>query len=271
MHNAAHSCHYPSRLVRRLTEMGIIGKPVSADQFAESVGSLLDFSGSVTLSNMLGELSHAPVEPGGNTPETIKSEFLKSHAGLVRDIVKSFIPRLGSSRNRLPSPSEFFANCMLKDVFSKSSGAGMPNSAAAYAPYRKHYLSIQGQLAIASERLRMKMARDVAGLSPMLAGLAGMDKGLGDAFYDLQSQLLGRIPEYLEHHFTHLLSKNWMILPAGSDVSHLAPWMAPGGWISLFCDQMQELLFAELELRLLPVVGMIEAACNSKRDWTETL
>lgn len=244
--------------------MGIIGAPVLADHFAEHVGSLLDLSGSVTLSNMLGELSHAPVELSGNTPETIKDAFLKAHAGLVRNIVKRFIPRLGASRNRLPTPSDFFANCMLKDVFPTASGTGIPNSATAYAPYRKQYLTVQGQLAIASQRLRMEMAQAVAGLSPSLAGLAGLDRGLGDAFYHRQHQLLGRIPELLEHHFGHLLTTHWQTLPDGLDVSHLAPWMAPGGWVALFCDQMQELLLAELELRLLPVLGMIEAACDGR-------
>ncbi len=263
MSNAEYSCFHASRLLRRLTEMDVIGAPVVTDYFAERVGSLLDLSGSVMLSNMLGELPHATVESTGITPEAIKDAFLMAHAGLVRDIVKRFVPRGGPSRYRLPSPSEFFANCMLKDVFSTLPGAGIPNSAAAYAPYRNHYLTIQGHLSVVTQRLHMKMGQAVAGLSPKLAGLAALDRGLGDAFYHRQHHLLGRIPELLEHHFEHLLVTNWQTLSDRPSVSDLAPWMASGGWISMFGDQMQELLLSELELRLLPVLGMIEMACES--------
>jgi Protein of unknown function (DUF3348) len=36
-------------------------------------------------------------------------------------------------------------------------------------------------------------------------------------------------------------------------------WIKPGGWLSAFCIEMRELLLAELEVRLQPVVGMINA------------
>ena len=59
--------------------------------------------------------------------------------------------------------------------------------------------------------------------------------------------------------FNRLLRTHWQTLPEDSDAADLDVWMAPGGWIALFCSRMQELLMAELELRLQPVVGLIES------------
>lgn len=236
------------------------------DRFSERVGGLLDLAGSVTLSNMLGELGKVPFKPTGITPGAIEDAFVKERTTLVRDIVQRFVPSLGPSRNRLPSLAEFHANCMLQDGFTISRGAVTPNAAAAYAPYRKHYLTLQGRLALASHRLRMRTAKAIAGLSPMLAGLASLDQALGDALYHRQRQSLDRIPIFLEQHFNRLLLSQWQALPSRPEIGDLAPWMAPAGWISSFCGQMQALLLAELEIRLQPVVGLIESTREAGID-----
>ena len=259
VHNTPSSCLHASRLVRRLTEMEMSGSPVLKHQFSERFGQLMDFSGAVALSKMLGELPNVPVEPTGRTSAGIKDAFFKERATLVGDIVKRFVPRNGHARNRLPTLTEFHANCTLKDVFDITHGAGGPNTAAAFAPYRKRYVALQGKLALSSHRLRVQTAEAMAGISPELARLASLDKGLCDALAARQRQYFDVIPTLLEQHFHHLLNTHWQTLPGTSDACDLASWMAPGGWIPSFCGQMQELLLAELEIRLQPVLGLIES------------
>jgi hypothetical protein len=41
-----------------------------------------------------------------------------------------------------------------------------------------------------------------------------------------------------------------------------ALWMQPGGWLANFCRELQGVLLAELDLRLQPTVGLIEALSN---------
>ena len=38
-----------------------------------------------------------------------------------------------------------------------------------------------------------------------------------------------------------------------------ARWMQPGGWLARFCADMQRVLLAELDLRLMPVAGLVAA------------
>ena len=38
-----------------------------------------------------------------------------------------------------------------------------------------------------------------------------------------------------------------------------ARWMQPDAWLARFCAEMQRVLRAELELRLMPVVGLLAA------------
>ena len=259
MHNTTSSCLHASRLVRCLTEMEISGEPVLPEHFSEKVGRLLDLSGAVALSKMLGELRRPSFNPSETKPAAIKDAFMRERAALVREIIKRLVPGDGSSRNRLPSLEEFYANCILKDVFSTSGGNETPNCAAAFAPYRKHYLTLQGQLGLATHRLRVRTAESIAGLSPVLAGLAALDKGLGDVLYHRQQRFFGRIPTLLEQRFNDLLHTYWPTLPNSPEACDLATWMAPGGWLFSFCGQMQEMLLAELEIRLQPVLGLIES------------
>jgi len=46
---------------------------------------------------------------------------------------------------------------------------------------------------------------------------------------------------------------------AGAPPDDLAQWMQPGGWLARFCAEMQRVLLAELDLRLMPVAGLAAA------------
>jgi hypothetical protein len=74
------------------------------------------------------------------------------------------------------------------------------------------------------------------------------------------------IPGLLEQHFCHLLLTHWQTLPESPAAADLAPWMDSGGWIKTFYGQMQELLLAELEIRLQPVLGLIESIFETAID-----
>lgn len=249
---------YASRLVRQLTRMGIPGTSILPERFAERAGALLDLSGAVTLSKTLAEPIPDPMRPSAASAAAIRDTFLKERSHLVQGIVKRFVPPFGTARNRLPSANELHAHCLETDAFA--SAPVLPNCDAAFAPYRKHYLTLHGRLATASQRQRLLTVEAIAGLSPMLAGLAALDKGLGEAFYHRQRLILDRIPTLLERHFRRLLQTRWQALPERPRACDLAPWLASGGWIHHFCGQMQELLLAELDIRLQPAMGLIETA-----------
>lgn len=45
----------------------------------------------------------------------------------------------------------------------------------------------------------------------------------------------------------------------GASPDDPARWMQPGGWLVRFCAEMQRVLLAELDLRLMPVAGLVAA------------
>ena len=46
---------------------------------------------------------------------------------------------------------------------------------------------------------------------------------------------------------------------SGAPPDDPARWMQPGGWLVRFCAEMQRVLLAELDLRLMPVAGLVAA------------
>lgn len=267
---------YPlaARLPRRLSRVGVSAAPVAPESVSERIGSLLDLTASVSLSKALGGLDGLgfdanPTTSGQTTSDQTASDVIKKavveeHARLASHIVARFRPQAGSSRNKLPTLTEFHANCMDRDSFSIPMEPDTPNCSAAFSPYRKTYLATQGKLDIACHRLRLNTARAVARLSPDMNRIASLDNTLGNIFYHGQQQSFSRIPILLETHFGHLLSGQWKTLSRKNpEADDLAPWFAPGGWVILFCERMRDLLLAELELRLQPVLGLVESTDRS--------
>jgi hypothetical protein len=248
-----------TRLVQRLTELEVTGDQISQHQSSDRFGDLLSLHDCVNLSEMLAEFSAIPFEPTRTSIEAIKDEFIRGHAALVDFIVRSFSLRAGRARGKLPTPEAYHSHCRLTQVYATTGSGLSKNHTAAYEPYRKFYLGRQETLAIKIYHLRSRMAEAITGGSPQLAQLASLDKGVGDALAVQSQQILAMIPNLLGRRFKRLLDAHWHELPSGPAVSDLEPWMKSGGWISKFCAEMQEMLLAELEIRLLPVLGLIEA------------
>ncbi len=98
------------------------------------------------------------------------------------------------------------------------------------------------ELAVGPLRVRVRKALAMA--SPALAALAELDAVMEKALGERERALLAGIPALLERRFARLLA-------AGEEV----PEAAPG----VFGQELQTVLLAELEVRLLPVAGLVEA------------
>jgi hypothetical protein len=121
--------------------------------------------------------------------------------------------------------------------------------AADFLPYHRYYLAHQRDMAPPSRRCAPACEPrwpPVAG-APQLAALDGvLDQALAPASAPARhrapaaggvssncTRRTGRPPE-----------------PATT-----RPWLQPGGWLATFCQDMQAVLLAELDLRLQPVAG----------------
>ena len=238
---------YSSSLIRFLADLALVDKHETAHAFAEKLGDWLDFRNAIALHGVLG----APVStPARQTtarvptlPASAAEDMAKSRAALNQSIIDSFSARRTRARTRLPEPSF--------DPSLKPS--------AAYEPYRRYYLALQRDLETGVRPLRSRMRRVLAQASPELRRLAALDEALESILAERESKLLAKIPALLETRFKRLLKEHQKTLADAQLNDSQAYWAASDSWLAQFCQELQMALQAELDIRLLPTQGMLEA------------
>jgi hypothetical protein len=128
-----------------------------------------------------------------------------------------------------------------------------------YAPYRRRHLEHQRRMESRIGALRGQVREALAAATPRLAQLAALDAAMAQAFGEREQRLLAALPALLERRFERLLEAHRGALQGEGRADDPAAWRRPGGWLDAFERAWQQVLLAELELRLQPVAGMIEA------------
>ncbi|MEH6582839.1 MAG: DUF3348 family protein [Halioglobus sp.] len=227
-----------SRLVRFLSDLTLPDVQVTHRQFSERLAQLIDLPDSIALASAHGNLTTLPFEPASASGEEIREEFLQARTSMLQKVISSFAPGSGTSRIRLPA-----------------STAGIPLADEARAePYLKFYMAHQRQMDFAVQNLRGRVREALTGLSPQLAQLAALDTALGDTLSIHARKFFATVPRLLEQRFSALVDEFQHKPPLSQD--------QPNDWPQLmqrFGVEMQGLLLAEVEARLLPVLGMVEA------------
>lgn len=262
MVSSAHASLYGSRLIRLLRGLADDAPDPTLQNFAISFGRLADLSGSMTLLNAheaIDDLDHGPTETSGSSA---KAEFMKVRAALIRSVVMSFVPPQGLTPVRmvkLPTAEKLHSHYQATGVY----GAARPwlpkVYAAAFDPYASFYVARQRDLALKVRRLRALQRKLLAQVSQRHAQLAALDEALDDALSLRTEELFAVIPKLLAGRFGKLAFEATGALPKRATSRDLEPWLSPGGWIVEFCSEMRELLLAELEVRIRPVIGLVES------------
>jgi len=235
---AVHQSLDGSRLVRYLAELQVSGAATPQQQLAQRLGALIDLPDSIKLSGAHAKLQRLEFEPTGFPREDIKREFLRMRMAMVQSVVRTFAPRPGPSRIKLPAPEATPA----------------VDPAEAYEPYRKFYTGHQRDMDFRVQQLQSQLREAATGLSPELARLAALDKALGETLVAHTRKFLAVIPQLLGKHFTHLHHEYQQPIEAPQDTGK--------DWTQChkrFCADMQGLLLAEIETRLMPALGLVEA------------
>lgn len=226
-----------SRLVRFLAELAVSNIAHTRKGFAQRFGQLIDLSDSINLSNVHGELRRMKFEPLDITRDTIHQEFLRVRQSVVQNVIKSFAPHRGPSAVRVAFP-----NVSIDDD-------------ATFEPFQRFYLAHQREIDLRTQYIQSYVRDGVAGLSPTLAKLSALDSAVGDTLAAHTRKAFAVIPKLLAKRFEHLLEEHQQgALPLEEDQNQ-----KPAPWLKTLRSDMQGLLLAELEVRLLPVLGLIEA------------
>ena len=221
-----------------LVELAVSDAEVSHQHFAQRLGQLIDLSDSVNISRVHAQHSATSFTASTTSEEAITAEFLQVRNAIVASIIKSFEEGTGLRRIKLPRP-----------------GLEPPADAASgYEPYGRFYASHQREMDSKIQQLRKQVREAAQGASAELAQLVVLDEALCNTLTVHSRSFFAAIPGLLARRYAHLLNEY--------TVARESPQGNSGSWpelLELFCQNMQNLLLAEVEARLLPTQGLIEA------------
>ncbi len=219
--------------------------------FAEKLGQWLDVADAIAVSAALHARPAPAVDsaagPAGERAvavSAIDAECTRVRTVLAAAIAKGCAARAGEARLALSAPT------------------AATESALAYAPFYRFYLGQQREMDTLIGPLRSQVRAALTGASPTLKQLAALDGVLGETLSARERRLLATVPLLFEKRFAQLFEAHRQTLRDTRHSDDADLWMAPGGWLARFRDDLQNVLLAELALRLQPVVGLIEAFSN---------
>ena len=238
---------HSSKLIRCLADLTIVDAVEPGNAFAEQLGLWIHFADAIALSAVHnGSIANPPeTQPVAPCDARVAAgiEFDRVQVLLMNSIMKSFSPNLGKTHIQLPAPE-----------------LALPaNLTAAYAPYRRFYEAHQRDMELSIQPVRTNVREALAKASPRLRKLADLDATLEKILRDRESKLLAKVPVLLKKRFEQLFKEHQQKLVDTQQADNPAGWTQAGGWLARFCNDMQMLLLAEVELRLQPTMGLIEA------------
>lgn len=118
-----------------------------------------------------------------------------------------------------------------------------------FALYLQRLNEQQRRMEMSVDALRQHVRQQLARTTPALAQLAAMDASMERLFAGREQRLLNTLPVFLKSRFVALREA------AASHEAADTP-----DWLQVFAAEFEQTLLAELELRLLPVVGLIESS-----------
>lgn len=248
---------HSSKLIRCLADLALVDDVEPVHAFAEQLGRWIHFTDAITLSAVHDDRNASQSCTPALQPDAQAAsrsdpgiEFDRIQAGLINSIRKSFSSGLGKTHIELPKPA-----------------LALPiDLAEAYAPYRWFYDAHQRDMEFRIQPLRVNVRALLAKASPKLRKLADLDAVFEKVLRDRESNLLSKVPVLLERRFEQLFKAHQQMLADTQQVDNPAGWMKAGGWLGHFCNDMQLLLLAEVELRLQPTVGLMEALTDKIRN-----
>ncbi len=239
-----------SRLIRFLSDLAVVNAETASRDFGERLGLLLNFSDSILLADALKAqnlpviLSDPPAAAhvATHVADAIRATFLRTRGQLVAAVVNSCAS--GAMQGRIKWPAV-------------TSGA----DATPFEPFLRFYVAHQRDMDVGVRALRSTVREAMAGVSPALHQLVSLDIVLEDTLWDHSRRFLAVVPRFLEKRF------DWLQQQHRASLTNPAETVA-ADWLAQFCKETQGLLLAELELRLQPVLGLVEALNNEVNKTT---
>jgi hypothetical protein len=237
MKRASRPTHFHSSLlIRTLVDLAVLEPATPAPNLPEKLSTWISFTDAITLSGMQKDCA-APTTSAMNATNdfAVAQEFSLARRALEQSISRYATPSDNKLRFVLPTPQ-----------------TGMTvEEASIYTPYRRYHQNYQRHLEQSARSMRSRVRNGMANVSPRLRQLAMIDATYENILQEREASLLAGLPTLFERRFRQLCKAH----------EHESPelWTKPGAWLTQFFSDLHAVLLAELDLRLQPTVGLLEA------------
>ena len=147
----------------------------------------------------------------------------------------------------------------LANAIADETRGAATETGAAFTPYRRRYVAMQQAMESSIGPLRARLRAALAARSPAMARLAAMDAVMDQVLGAREHSLLSRVPVLLEKHFKRLHQTDQAALRDTQPAGEPDRGIQPGEWLNVFGKDMHSVLLAELDIRMQPAEGLLEA------------
>ena len=218
-------------LIRLLAQLAEADVPESNQAFTEGLSQWLGWTDAISLSAALDARPATTTGAAAGRPlsaSAAEREFIRVRTGLVNAAAEDF--------------------------------AGPVDPEADLPTLLRRYTARQQAMESSIGALRRRLREALAGGSPSMVRLAAVDAVMDPVLGVQERALLSIVPPRLGKHFERLRAAHQVPpsqAPEAPDASDTG--LRPAGWLGVFYKDMQAVLLAELELRLQPAEGLLEA------------
>lgn len=242
---------HTSKLIRVLTDLDLMEVAAPGHSFAEDLSLWVDLNHAITLRTLhnAGALSAVgpAVAPSVSQPVT-RGAALDDEYARVRDSFLNAMDKNGAA-----------SVARAQTEGHRPQGGEPLDITIAYEPYRRYCVAQQRDMGLSVRQLRIHARGVLAKASPALKTLADLDAAFDGVLSEREGKLLATVPRLLEQRFAQLYQNHQQGLTDVQQEDNSAVWMKPGAWLARFCQELQAVLVAELDVRLQPTRGLIEA------------
>ncbi|MDI1246201.1 MAG: DUF3348 family protein [Rhodoferax sp.] len=214
---------HSARLIHVLADLSLLDKAAQGAAFAEKLGTWVRFTDAITLSAVHN--ANPASQPG--LPVGLRADAHSELGKTLARVQAGLVSSMDRAQAELPAPE----------------ADALTDPTAGFEPYRRHYLAQQREIELKLRALRAQVRQVLGQSSARLRKLVALDAAFEGILAERESKLLLKLPVLLEKRFKQLAQ----VQPQ----THT--------WLTGFCREMQAVLLAELELRMQPVLGLMEA------------
>lgn len=239
-----HSRIHSTRLVRFLSDNGMFDAASAPEDVGQRLADWLHFRQAIVLHGVLHPQSQATPAPPTRTPR-LSAAALRQHVTRVRAALEQSIQQgapAGSGLARIDMPA-----AVLDEPIEVKT---------AFEPYRRFLTAHQRQMETVVRNLRAQVRAQLNQSSPALQQLAALDAAFENTLSEREAMLLGKVSRMLEKRFVQALKQHLKNNPDDPDKPSTDKALA---WLLPHRQAMRTALLAELDTRLQPTLGLLEA------------